>query len=204
VAWRWRTNPGIVVWLCTGLVLVGVAVLGRFDWRALHLGRGELETLASSLFFMGQILALERKEFALNRVLPVTVVMFGLETIAFAAVSVASAPEWAAFGRLLALPSWWAFTIPMTVFCTIGAYVLMNTWQPRISSTEAGLIYCVEPIFSALISLFLPGLMSVWALISYPNEELTSHLLIGGGLITVANILLQLRPAPVALKPASA
>src|SRR5687768_9676869 len=67
VGWRTRRNPGALVWTSCALVLAGVAILGRFDWRELHLGRGEIETLISSLFFMGQILTLERKDFAGNR-----------------------------------------------------------------------------------------------------------------------------------------
>ena len=46
----------------------------------------------------------------------------------------------------------------------------MNTWQPKITATEAGLIYCVEPIFGSGMALFLPALFSAWAAIDYPNE----------------------------------
>jgi drug/metabolite transporter (DMT)-like permease len=82
----------------------------------------------------------------------------------------------------------------LALFCTIGAYSLMNHWQPRITATEAGLIYCIEPIFGSVFALFLPGLFSILAGIAYPNELLTPTLLIGGGLITIANVILQLRP----------
>ena len=80
------------------------------------------------------------------------------------------------------------------MLCTCGAYILMNTWQPKISAIEAGLIYCVEPIFGSLMAIFLPALFSVWAGIAYANETATWTMLIGGGLITLANILLQVRP----------
>jgi hypothetical protein len=71
----------------------------------------------------------------------------------------------------------------------------MNAWQPKITATEAGLIYCVEPIFGSLAALFLPAVFSVWAMINYANETATWTLLVGGGLITAANILIQLKPA---------
>ena len=45
LAWRTRRNPGVVTWLAVGLVLAGVAVLGRLDVNRLGLGRGEIETL---------------------------------------------------------------------------------------------------------------------------------------------------------------
>ena len=193
VAWRSRRNPGARVWVCTAMVLAGVAILGQFDWRALRLGRGEAETLLASFFFMGQILTLERKQFALNRVLPITFVMFLVEGIVFGGLAWATAPDLAAFTGVASKPAWWVLTGALTVFCTLGAFLLMNKWQPKISSTEAGLLYCGEPIFSSVFSLFLPGWFSVMAAIEYPNEGITTQLLIGGGLISVANILLQLR-----------
>jgi hypothetical protein len=92
-------------------------------------------------------------------------------------------------------PAWLGFTVTLTVVCTLGAFGLMNAWQPKITATEAGLIYCVEPIFGSLAALFLPAVFSAWALINYPNELATWTLLVGGGLITAANILIQLKPA---------
>ena len=47
-----------------------------------------------------------------------------------------------------------------------------------------------------ILLLILPALLSAWAGIHYPNETATWTLLVGGGLITVANVLLQLRPPP--------
>jgi drug/metabolite transporter (DMT)-like permease len=193
LALRSRRSPGFRVWLAAGLVLVGVAVLGRFDWRALTLGRGEAETLLASVFFMGQILWLERPEFAGNRPLRITLVMFLVEGLAFLGLGAFTAPSAAAVVAPLLLPAWWGLTIGLTVFCTLGAFILMNTWQPRITATEAGLIYCVEPIFGSVFALFLPGWFAAWALIQYPNETATTHLLIGGGLITLANVIVQLR-----------
>jgi len=194
LAVRTRRSPGAWVWLCTGLVLVGVAIMGRFNWRELHLGRGEVETLVASVFFTGQILVLARRDFVGNRVLPITLAMFLTEALIMGVVWITTTPSLATLAAPLAVPAWWGFTLALTVCCTLGAFLLMNTWQPHISSTEAGLIYCVEPIFSALLSMVLPGLFSIWAAIHYPNESLTSHLLIGGGIITLANVLLQLKP----------
>jgi drug/metabolite transporter (DMT)-like permease len=194
VAVRLRHNPGARIWVCCGLVLVGVAILGRFDWQELRFGRGEWETLLSSLFFMGQILTLERKDFAGNRPEKITFVMFATEAVLFWALAGVTAPDAAA----LALPwtslPWLGFTVALTVFCTLGSFSLMNAWQPKITATEAGLIYCIEPIFGSAMALFLPALFSAWAGIAYANESATWTLLLGGGLITVANVILQLKP----------
>lgn len=199
LALRQRRWPRPVVWVCSLLVLGGVALLSGFDFSELHLGRGELETLLSSGFFMWQILVLEDKRYAGNRVLPVTTVMFVVEAVVFTIMALATAPTPAAVLVPWTSGPWLAFTLVLTGFCTIGSFTLMNKWQPSITATEAGLIYCTEPIFTSVMALFLPGIFSAWAGFHYANETLTPNLLIGGTLITAANILIQLRPPkPVA------
>jgi drug/metabolite transporter (DMT)-like permease len=202
VAWRLRRNPGARIWVCCGLVLAGVAVLGRFDpfglFQAggvgLWLGRGEIETLLGSVFFMGQILTLERRDFAANRPGQITFVMFATQALVFWVLAAGLAPN----AQALVVPwtsgPWLAFTVALAVLCTYGSYSLMNRWQPKITATEAGLIYCIEPIFGSVMALFLPALFSVWAGIAYANETASWTLLVGGGLITAANVILQLRP----------
>jgi hypothetical protein len=88
-------------------------------------------------------------------------------------------------------------------FSTLGGYLLMNRWQRHVSATEAGLIYCCEPVFASLLALVLPAWFSLWAGIDYANERLTFSLLLGGGLITLANVLLQLPPLAPPAAPAS-
>jgi drug/metabolite transporter (DMT)-like permease len=196
VALRLRRSPGIRVWVCGILVLAGVAILGHFDWKTLSFGRGEWETLACSVFFMGQILCLERREFSNNNPLRITLVMFSVQAVVFSGLLLGTAPSAAAVLKLCGSLPWIGLTLALTVTCTLGAFLIMNTWQPKITATEAGLIYCFEPIFGSLLALFLPALFSVWCSISYGNETATWSLLMGGGLITVANVLLQLRPPP--------
>ena len=70
----------------------------------------------------------------------------------------------------------------------------MNHWQPRVTSTQAGLIYATEPVFASAWALFLPGWYSGFAGIAYANERLTWQLFAGGGLILIANLLLIARP----------
>lgn len=195
VALRLRRSPGIRVWLAGALVLAGVAILGRFDWKTLSLGRGEWETLACSVFYMGQILCLERREFAANDPLRVTLVMFCLQAVVFSVFLLGTAPSATAVWQLCSSLPWLGLTVALTLTCTLAPFLIMNTWQPKITATEAGLIYCFEPIFGSLLALFLPAYFSVWCQIDYANETATWALLIGGGLITLANVLLQARPA---------
>jgi drug/metabolite transporter (DMT)-like permease len=80
----------------------------------------------------------------------------------------------------------------LVFLCTFGGYLLMNRWQRGVTVTQAGLIYCLEPVFASGFALFLPAWFSTWAAIDYANEKLTLSLLVGGGLITAANVLIQL------------
>jgi drug/metabolite transporter (DMT)-like permease len=191
---RWPT-PTLAVSVL--MVLVGGGVLAGFDPTELHLGRGETETLIGSLFFTGQILVLGRKDCAGNRALVVTMVMFLTEALLFCVLTGLLAPDLEAVLTPLRQGPWLLGTLLLTLLCTIGAFTLMNTFQPRITPTEAGLIYCVEPIFGSGLAMFLPAWFSVWAGINYPNETFTPQLVIGGILITAANVLVQLRPPKV-------
>jgi drug/metabolite transporter (DMT)-like permease len=193
LALRHRRIPGAVVWVGCVLVLLGVAILGHFDWRTLRFGRGEWETLLCSLFFTAQILWVGKPEFAGNRPGPVTLAMFALQAVAFTAMAAVAAPSARALLVPWESPAWVGLTLTLSVVCTIGAFSIMNKWQPRITSTEAGLIYCIEPIFASVFALFLPAILSAWASIDYPNEHATWSLVIGGGLITIANVLVQSR-----------
>ncbi len=193
IALRHRRNPGIVVWACCALVLVGGAILGHFDWRTLRLGRGEWETLLSAVAYTGQILWLERREFEGNRPGRVTHVMFALQAAVFVALAAATAPRAGALAEPWESPSWVAMTLVLTVVCTVGAFSIMTRWQPKITSTEAGLIYCTEPVFTSGFVLFVPALLSAWTGIAYPNEQATASLVVGGCLITLANVAVQIK-----------
>jgi drug/metabolite transporter (DMT)-like permease len=195
LAARARRGPPLRVVVCTLLVMAGVAVLAQFDWRDFRLGRGELETLVGSLLFTGQILWLERPCFAPNRVCHFSLVMFaGIAAIALPVCLVSmTRPSdlLVAYGSPMVL----GLTGILILACTIVAYMIMNHWQPCLPATDAGLIYAVEPLFASLFALLLPGWFGALGGFNYPNEQLTAHLLIGGGLITAANVLIQLRPA---------
>jgi drug/metabolite transporter (DMT)-like permease len=194
LALRARRMPPWTVWLSCGLVLAGVAVLARLDWQDLRLGRGELETLFASVFFMGQILWLERPEFSGNRALPVTIIMFGVLAVAAGLMAAGLAPPKVDMLVLWTNGPWLGLTLVLTVLCTLGSFTIMNVWQPRMPATEAGLLYCSEPLFTALMALFLPAWFAAWTAVDYVNETMTGHLLLGGGLITAANVLIQLWP----------
>ena len=168
------------------------------DWRTLHLSRGESETVLASLFFAGQIFWLERPDFAGNRTAHATIIMFATIALAMLPVLVGRGTSGAEFavaaagsGPIIGL------LLALTLLCTLATFTVMNHWQRFVEATEAGLIYCVEPVWASLCALFLPASLSALARVQYANESFTWRLLIGGVLITLANILIQLKPRAV-------
>jgi len=191
VAMTNRRWPGMKIFISTILVLAGVAMLAGVNFHAWKFGRGEWETLLASLLFTGQILLLERPRFAANRPLHFSTVMFLAIALYSAPVVWLTAPDAATCLRAYSSASAIGFLVLLIIVSTLGGYLLMNQWQKHVSATEAGLIYCAEPLFASCLCLFLPGLFGAWTGINYSNENLTERLLVGGGLITAANLWLQ-------------
>ena len=170
-----------------------MAVLVNLNLFAIRLGRGELETLAGSVMFTGQILCLENPRYAANRPRVFTTVMLlGLGLFAAPLVAL-SAPGVTECIRVYSSAPAVGLLAVLVLVCGIAPFVLMNRWQPEVTATEAGLVYCAEPVLVSMLALFLPGWLAQWTGVDFPNERVTVRLLAGGGLVTVANVLLQSR-----------
>lgn len=193
---RLRRPPEARVVVSTLLVVAGCAMLSGLRPGDLRIGRGEAETLLAAVFFTIQILTLENPRYHVNRGLNVTFVMCLGIALIFLPVTLMFAPSPSAV--IAAGASWPSITmiLALALFCSIGAYLLMNHWQPRISATEAGLIYTTEPVFTAVYVLFLPGWISSWTGGGYANEHFGLANIIGGALIVAANVILHLKRAP--------
>ena len=198
-----RVTPGMRVLVATLLVLTGGAVLSGVRLDHLRLGRGELETILAAFLFTFQILILEDPKYASTRGMPVTFVMFVGITAMFVPITLLLADQpLDCLSAGASLPACGSILV-LAVFCSVCAYLLMNTWQPRVPATEAGLIYTTEPVFTAFYVLFLPGVLGAFIHNTYSNETLTPSLLVGGALIVAANILMQWKrqPHPPAVAP---
>ncbi len=191
-----RSAPGWKRVGCTGLVLWGISILSGFDWRTLHMGRGEWETLGCALASTVWIILLEQPRYATNRAMPVMLLMFLGFALWSAPVAVLTAPNLADLLLVVASPMAVTQLGVLSLLCTVFAYGCMNLWQPKVPATEAGLIYCIEPVCAASFSLFLPEILSRWTGVAYPNESLTGALLAGAFLITSANVFLQITWPP--------
>ncbi len=188
-----RRFPSLKILVSTAIVLAGVAVLADVDFRSFKVGRGELETIIASLLFAGQILILEHSRYAANRPMQFSTVMFFTMSLLCVPLVIATSPGATAWIRAYASPAAGMFLALLVAVCTLGGYLLMNRWQRLLTATEAGLIYCIEPVLASALALFLPGWLSDWTNMHYDNEQLTMRLIAGGGLVTAANVLLQSR-----------
>jgi drug/metabolite transporter (DMT)-like permease len=201
---RTRRAPDIRTTTATILVVAGCAALSGIRPGELTPGRGEIETLLAAVLFTVQILTLENPRYRENRGLPITLVMCATIAAIFAIPSLVTAPQ--VSDVITAGASWSAAALigVLALFCSVGAYLLMNQWQPKVSATEAGLIYTTEPLFTAVYVLFLPAWLASWTGGGYPNERFSTATWIGGSLIIAANVILQLRRPPhrAAMAPA--
>jgi drug/metabolite transporter (DMT)-like permease len=192
VAVRDRRLPSLRVVVACVLVLAGAAMLSPGLLRHFALGPGELVVIVSTFFIAIQIIWVERPLYAENRAGVVTLIMFAILAGLFAAgyFAVAGTAHAAGdAGRLFGTPVLWMLMLALVLLCTVFNFLIMNAWQRCVSATEAGLIYCIEPVIAAFLSSFLPGWISRAASISYTNETLTWSLLVGGVLIVGATVL---------------
>lgn len=192
--------PPRVIGACL-LTLAGAAVLAGLGSDAFRFGRGEWETLAGSLSFTGQILWLERPRYRANRARHATVVMFLVMAATTWPCAALLAPPGQPLLHAYANPESALLLAVLVGLCTLVTFPLAVLWQPKVSATQAGLLYGTEPLFTSLVALVVPGVLSRLAHIPYPNESLTPHLVLGGLLILAANAWLVLRPPPTPNTP---
>jgi drug/metabolite transporter (DMT)-like permease len=190
---RNRTPPGFRDLLAIFMVVTGIGILANVDWRTFRIGRGELETLVSAVFFTFQILWLERPVFRSNRTRMVSTTMFLSMGLIFGLAALCTRPDRMNYATAIDSFPKIFLTFLLVFFCTLLAFNLMNHCQPAITSTEAGIVYTTEPLFTTMFALFLPAQLSVLAHIDYANERFSITVVSGGGLILLANLLLQIR-----------
>jgi len=187
-----RVWPPAKTVVCVAVSTTGLALLSRFDWAHLRLGRGEAETLLAACSFAVQILFLDHRGYRENRSRVVTQVMFVCTAVVLSPIALYTMRAPVELGLSFSTPIAIGLLFVLCVPCTVLAFSWMNRYQPELSASEAGIVYGAEPLFASAFSLFLPGIFSRLAQIDYADERLTPELLLGGGLVISANVLLQL------------
>lgn len=158
-----RLRPGLV-----GGVLLATFGAGFINGPPqLTFGTAEWLTVASAAVFAMHILATD----AITRAcapLPVTTVSFAVAALGALAVVVAAiaAPGGPGVGELAALAIDPAFATPMLLSCalaTVVALSLMNLYQRDLDPVRAAVVYALEPVWAAMVSVHLGlGAMDRW------------------------------------------
>jgi len=122
----------------------------------------------------------------------VSSVMFLSAGLAFAIVAILSNHSINSYKIAAGIGEQFYLIAILVVFCTLLAFNLMNRCQKYIPASEAALIYTMEPVSTSFFAIFLPLGLSRLVGIDYENEQLSMYLLIGGGLILAANLVMQI------------
>jgi drug/metabolite transporter (DMT)-like permease len=77
-------------------------------------------------------------------------------------------------------PAVWANLLALAVFPTVGAFTLLNFFQPRLDPTHSALIYLMEPVIAAVYAFVFAG------------RTMHPLMLVGAVLILAANVLVEL------------
>jgi len=196
--WRRGSKINRKTFLATILVLISLKLITGFNFQVFHLGLGEGLTLLAAFLFSFQILCFEEEIFKNNRSLVTTVLMFFITGIILLLISAyplykISQGNQVLFNQFLAIqtnPKISLIIFAMILGPTIIAFWSMASFQPKISATHAGLIYCFEPIWASLFAVLFPLFLAPWLGIYYPPDFLSVDLIWGAILMLVAQVLI--------------
>lgn len=166
--------------LCAAITMAVAGIYLMTGAAPTGFGKGELFGLACAMFYAIYILAVDwigssEEPFRLTGVqfIIVTIVCFAFSALLPHGTESLGKGWQIFFGNSAIVRN----TLLLTLLPTVGAYGLMMRFQPRISPTQATLIYLAEPIVAAIWAWWTAGRM------------LTVLTIIGAGLILLANLL---------------
>lgn len=191
VCLRERKLPSPRTAMALAAMTAGCYYLSGFDPKSFTLGKGELFGLLCSLGFMAQVLWNGRASYTNNDSLRVTTIMTATVSLLMLAVSLPLAPSPTVVRDIFSTSATISLGAFSSVTWIVAGYTLLVAFQRYVSATQAAVILSFEPVFAAVFALFVPAILSSLTGLTYPNELLTRSLLIGGGLILVANLTLQ-------------
>jgi drug/metabolite transporter (DMT)-like permease len=179
-------RPGLRLLLAISMATAGVVVMTLCSDRAgWELNRGVLLTGLCVVAFGLQIVFTGRSSEQIGPG-PLTAGSFATAALAaWAAVLVcqpAGVPG-ALAGAACSGRFWLHFAL-IVVCATVGAMVLMNTFQRALRPTEAGVIYTSEPVFAGLFAVLMLG---------WEREMPSVTGLAGAALLLAANLVVALR-----------
>jgi drug/metabolite transporter (DMT)-like permease len=180
-----RKPPAPVMWL--GVVLATAGVWLMTGAAPSGFGVGEALGLACALAFSLYLLAVNavaKVEHAW-RMTAGQFFVVGLACFATCAVLGArsSVAPGAALRAVTASKDVWLNVVLLSLFPTLGAFSLLNHYQPRLDPTRAALIYLIEPVVATAYA---------WAMAGRALDAIT---FVGAGLILAANGIVEILAA---------
>jgi drug/metabolite transporter (DMT)-like permease len=191
-----RKPPAAIMWLGVVLATAGVwlmtgAAPGGF-------GAGEALGLACAIAFSFYILAVNaasKVEHAWRLTAGQFLVVGLICFVTSAALSARGVELRAAARAIVSVRDVWLNILLLTLFPTLGAFSLLNHYQPRLDPTRAALIYLIEPVVAATYA---------WAVAGRSLDRVS---LAGAGLILAANVVVEFLASrsrdATAIEPAS-
>ena len=176
-----RERPRLLTLAGLGVGLLGCAVLVK-GWK---LNFGDWLTLISSVLFAVQMILLDRlgkrlDPAKLSAGFLIATGLLGVGGALIVADQTLGVEAWAGWTReMLAVPQLAGSVVGLAILATAIAFHWMNSYQPHVSVTRAGLIYLLEPVFATIFSLLIGHEPFRWALA------------LGGALIIAGNVLVE-------------
>jgi len=179
LAWLlFRHRPAARALVATTLAIGGLAVMSL---HGMTLGLGELLTVGAALLFAGQIVGLGFWSSAQDA--------YGLATVQLLTVAaccwLATLPQGP---RAPARISEWVAIVVTAVVATAIAFVVQSWAQSQLSTAGAAVVLTMEPVFAALVA---------WSV----GEKLGWSVLVGGGLVVVAMLVVEVAGARWLMRP---
>lgn len=170
----YRKAAALKIWIAACTALIGLFIISVTN--ALSIGIGDLYTIIGAFCFAIYLIQVEKESKAGN-IVPTIVPMFATCAIlTFLLAAFQNNTVWIPQQR-----TFWLGIIFCALFSTAYMYTISNIAQKYISAERVSIIYLFEPVFGAFAAHFILG------------EEITSRLLIGGGMIFLATLIAELR-----------
>ncbi len=169
-----RGRPSLQVWFSVLLIIVGLWMLTGSGSEASGINVGDILTLFCALFFALFIVVLDRVGSDVD--------VIGLTGVQVAVVASCALIHTAILGEW-GVPEGsdaWMLLLGLAIFGTVVTTWGQTRFQPLTTPSRAAIIYTMESVFAALIGVLIL------------NEELSGLGAIGGGLIVLGLLLVEL------------
>lgn len=167
-----RTRITALTWSAVGLAVVGLGVL---TLSGFSIGYGEALTLVAAALYALHIVGLgawSRPSDAIGMSILQCLVITGICWVGAAPGGIVL-PE---------TGSDWASVVYMALFAGAAALVAQTWAQAHLAPTRTAIIMSMEPVFAASFAVLVGG------------ESFTTRMLVGGGLVVSAMVLVELTP----------